>query len=159
MPNDPKDVFKFYDISPGEHGCWRYTGSAWGGQSREKRPYFMANGRRQIAYRWIYELYHGVILAPDQWILHSCDNGGEPIGCGSVYHMRVGSREDNTSDAIERARHGLPKNVVRAIRKLLAEGRTQQEVADLYGISRSAVSAIATGIIHAHVDDPVVDSP
>ena len=151
-PNVPRDVFNYYDISAGADGCWPWTG-AWGGQPRERRPYFMCAGRRQIAYRWVYELYHGVILTPDQLILHSCDNGGEPIGCGSIHHMRVGTRVDNTNDAMERARHGLPKHVVRAMRKLLAEGRTQDEVAKLYGISRTGVGRIARGEIHSHVGD------
>ncbi len=48
-------------------------------------------------------------------------------------------------DMVERERHGLPKTVVRAIRKLRIEGRTQSDIADLYGISREAISAIDTG--------------
>jgi hypothetical protein len=148
--NDPKDVFKLYDMSNGEHGCWQWLGG-WTGREREKRPTFTCNHRRTMAYRWVYELYHGDTLTPDQTILHSCDNGGYPVGCGSVYHIRLGTREENTNDAIERSRHGLPKNVVRAIRQLLSQGQTQEEVAALYGISRSAVSAIAIGRIHSHV--------
>jgi hypothetical protein len=114
----------------------------------------MVNGRRQIAYRWVYELYHGITLTPDQFILHSCDKGGEPIGCGSVHHMRLGSREENTNDAIQRERLGLPKTVVRAIRRLLSEGRPQQEIADLYGVARTTISAIATEKTHNAVDSP-----
>jgi predicted transcriptional regulator len=51
-----------------------------------------------------------------------------------------------------RQRHGLPKTVVRAILTLLDRGTTQQDIADLYGISREAVSAIATGRAHKTVD-------
>ena len=148
--NSPKDVFKVYDMR-GPDECWPYIGGAWGGQAREKRPYFMANRRRQIAYRWIYELVNGVVLTSDQLILHACDCGGFPVGCGNPGHMRVGTLADNTSDAMARSRHGLPKHVVRAMRKLLAEGRTQQEVAALYGISRTGVGRIARGEIHSHV--------
>jgi hypothetical protein len=150
--NSAIDVFKYYDITPGPNGCWQWHGS-WGGQEREKRPYFMAGRRRQIAYRWVYELYHGIILTPDQYVLHNCDCGGYPIGCGSVHHMRLGTRTENTNDAIERDRLGLPKTVVRAIRKLLAEGRTQQDIADVYGVARTTISAIATGRSHASVED------
>src|SRR3954471_9393430 len=94
--NEPHDVFKFYNMMVESGECWQYTGNAWGGQAREKRPYFMAAGRRQIAYRWIYELVHGVTLTPDQIILHSCDNGGHPIGCGNPAHLRVGTLQENT---------------------------------------------------------------
>ena len=108
-----------------------------------------------MAYRWVYELVNGVRLRHDQLILHSCDKGGYPWGGGNPTHLRLGTREHNTSDAMERARHGLPKHVVRAMRKLLAEGRTQDEVAKLYGISRTGVGRIARGEIHSHVgDDP-----
>jgi len=48
-------------------------------------------------------------------------------------------------DMVDRERHGLPAIVVKAIRKLRSEGKTQKEVAELYGISREAVSAIDTG--------------
>lgn len=144
MPaNDPSDVFKFFAIGQ-DDVCWPYIGNAWGGQARERRPYFMSNGRRMIAYRWIYELVHGVTLTPDQLILHSCDKGGYPIGCGNPKHMRLGNVQQNSDDMVERERHGMPRTVVKAIRKLLDEGRTQQEIADLYGMSRENVSAIAT---------------
>ena len=52
------------------------------------------------------------------------------------------------NDMKERERHGLSKITVRAIKKLLIEERPQQEIADLYGITREAVSAIATGRNH-----------
>src|SRR3954467_1253099 len=109
--NDPADIFKFYDMSGGPDACWRYIGNAWGGQAREKRPYFMAASRRQIAYRWIYELVNGVTLTPDQMILHSCDKGGYPVGCGNPKHMRVGNVRENSDDMMERERHGLPRSV------------------------------------------------
>ncbi len=152
MPtNEPSDVFKYITMVPGDK-CWEWTGT-WGGRERDKRPYFMANGRRQIAYRWVYELINGVVLAPDQPILHSCDNGGWPIGCCQPEHIRLGTHDENMQDMKERERHGLPKTVVRAIRRLIAEGRTQADIAALYGFSRETVSAIATRRVYDHVKD------
>lgn len=151
--NEPADVFKYYAIGNDDE-CWPYLGNSWGGRSGyERRPYFMATGRRQIAYRWIYELYHGVVLTPDQLILHSCDNGAHPIGCGNVHHMRIGTAMDNAADRSDRQRQGLPFTVVRAIRKLLDEGITQQEIADRYGVARKTISAIATQKHFRHVPD------
>lgn len=151
VTQEPSDVFHVYAIGNDDE-CWPYIGSAWGGNNREPRPYFQANGRRQIAYRWIYELVHGVRLSPDQLILHSCDNGGYPIACGNPLHMRCGTVQENSNDMMDRSRHGLPKTVVRAIRTLLEQGRTQQSVADLYGVSREAISAIATQRTHKRGD-------
>jgi hypothetical protein len=150
--NEPSDVFRSYRIGKDDE-CWEYLGNAWGGQEREKRPYFMAGGRRQIAYRWIYELVNGVTLTPDQIILHSCDRGGYPTGCGNPNHMRLGSVQENSDDMMKRERHGLPRSVVRAIRTLIDSGRTQQEIATLYGVSRETVSAIATQRVYKKVRD------
>lgn len=147
--NDPADVFRYYRIGADDE-CWEWTGP-WGGQEREKRPYFMAARRRQIAYRWVYELVNGVHLEPSQLVLHSCDNGGYPCGCGNPQHLRLGTVRDNSDDMMKRERHGLPKTAVRAIRVLIAEGRTQQEIAALYGVSRETISAIATGRVYKSV--------
>lgn len=132
--------------------CWPYIGKAFGGRSREPRPYFQAGGRRQITYRWVYELINGVTLTPDQLILHSCDNGGYPIACGNPSHMRIGNHQDNMNEMMDRERHGLPKTVVRAMRTLLEQGKTKQEVADMYGVARSTVTAIALQLTHKSVD-------
>jgi hypothetical protein len=149
--NEPIDVFKLYDMTSGPDSCWKWNGT-WGGPAREKQPYFMAGRKRMMAYRWVYELAHGVTLTRDQLILHSCDNGGDPIGCGNPAHLRVGTPQENMDDMVARERAGLSNFVVRAIRKLLEQGRPQQEIADLYGISREAVSAIATKRTHQSVE-------
>jgi DNA-binding XRE family transcriptional regulator len=46
------------------------------------------------------------------------------------------------NDMKERDRHGLPKTVIRAIRKLIKVGRTHNEIAKLYGVSRETITAI-----------------
>jgi hypothetical protein len=149
--NDPIDIFKYYEMR-GEDDCWPYVGKAWGGRNTDPRPYFQANGRRQIAYRWVYELVNGCTLSPDQLILHSCDNGSYPVACGNPKHMRIGNTQENMDDMVRRDRHGMPATVVRAIRTLLEQGRTQQEVADLYGVAPSTISAIAIQRSHRDVD-------
>jgi hypothetical protein len=113
----------------------------------------MADGKRTMSYRWVYELYHGVTLDPSQLVLHSCDQGGYPVGCNNPAHLRLGTVQDNSNDMKARQRHGLPATVVRAIRKLLAEGKTQAAIAEVYGLSREAISAIATQRVYQHVTD------
>jgi hypothetical protein len=147
MSNDPADVFQFIDMR-GHDECWCWLGP-WGGRpGQERRPYFQAAGRRTMAYRWVYELVHGITLARTQTLLHSCDNGGHPTGCCNPNHLRIGTHAENMSDMVTRERHGLPKFAVDGIRRLLSEGRTQQEIASLYGVSREAISAISTGRSH-----------
>jgi hypothetical protein len=96
---------------------------------------------------------HGVSLDSGQLILHSCDNGDWPIGCCNPSHLRVGTSQENTNDMMTRQRHGLPHMVVRNIRRLLSEGRSQSEVAELYGVSRETVSAINSKRIYRQLTD------
>jgi predicted XRE-type DNA-binding protein len=151
MPtNEPVDVFKFIEMC-GPDDCWPWTG-AWGGRLRERRPYFMAGGRRTMCYRWVWELVKGEPIPEGMSILHSCDNGGWPIGCSNPAHLSVGTVQENADQMKARSRHGLPVHVVRAIHTLLKQGRSQQEIADLYGVARSTISAISTQRYHKHVD-------
>jgi hypothetical protein len=150
MSNSPTDVFSFIQMK-GKDECWPWTGP-YGGRASDRRPYFQAAGRRRIAYRWVYELVHGE-LAEEALILHSCDRGGHPIGCCNPAHLRVGTHDENMADMTSRERHGLPKTVVRAIRRLIEQGETQQDIATRYGLSREAVSAIATKRTYKHLAD------
>ena len=140
--NTKHDVFQHIAMV-GADACWQWSGS-WGGRSRHKLPYFMVEGRRYVAYRLVYELVHGE-CPDDKMVLHSCDHGSHPVGCCNPHHLRLGDVVDNSLDMVIRERHGLPTNVIKAIRRLLDGGRTQKEVAELYGISREAVSAIHVG--------------
>jgi len=147
--NTPKDVFKYIAMK-GPDECWAWTGP-WGGRAEDRRPYFMAGGKRTMAYRWVWELVQGSI-DESLMILHSCDQGGYPVGCCNPKHMRQGTLQENTKDMTDRQRHGLPHMVVRAIRRLIDQGETQQNIADRYGLTREAVSAIATGRTYKHLD-------
>lgn len=150
MPtNTPTDVFKHITMK-GPEECWPWTG-AWGGRASDRRPYFMAAGHRTMAYRWVWELVNGEIPA-DKMVLHSCDNGGWPTGCTNPNHLRLGDQIENSKDMTDRQRHGLPHMVVRAIRRLLEQGETQQVIAERYGLTREAVSAIATQRTYRHLD-------
>jgi hypothetical protein len=150
LSNDPIDIFALIDMR-GPDECWPWLGT-WGGRGRDKRPYFMSNKRRTMCYRWVWELVHGEKLTADVLLLHSCDNGGWPIGCSNPKHLRKGTVADNSADMTDRQRHGLPGTVVRAIRRLLEQGKTELYVAEQYGLTRETVSAIKTGRAYKHVN-------
>ncbi len=137
----------------GPQDCWPWLGT-WGGRKRDRRPYYMARGRRTMAYRWVWELVYGEVLDESVLILHSCDNGGWPIGCTNPNHLRKGTVQDNSANMTDRPRHGLPASVVQAIRKLLDQGETQAEIARLYGLTRETISAIATKRAYKHLPYP-----
>ena len=141
MSNAPTDVFKFIDMMDGnKEPCWIWKGKV---NAKDGRPYITIQGARRSAYRIVLELHSGEPSNGRQ-ALHSCDN----CICCNPHHLRWGSHQDNMDDMKERERHGMPKTVVRSILKLRDEGKTQQEISKLYGISRETVSAIETGRSH-----------
>ena len=135
--NVPTDVFKYIDMkNGGTDVCWPWKGKI---NKKDGRPYFTVDGKRRPSYAYVIEATTG-IQQGTHMVIHSCDN---PICCNPS-HLSFGPHQDNMNDMKERERHGLPRIVVRAIRKLLEKGVPQQEIAELYGISREAVSAIST---------------
>ena len=136
--NQPRDIFLQIDMVGGiPTECWPWKGKV---NAKDGRPYFTIQGKRRPVYVLALELYKGE-EANGRIARHSCDN---PICC-NPHHLVWGTHQDNMNDMKERERHGVPKTVVRAIHKLIEAGKTQQEIADLYGLSREAISAIATG--------------
>lgn len=146
--NKQLDVFLHIDMSGGADACWPWTKDLHNG-----RPYFSVGGRKRLVYRIIYEMKHGVELQTKELIRHTCD---QPKCCNPA-HMLVGSHKENMGDMVDRDRHGLSRHVVRAIYSLAKEGRTHQEIADLYGISREAVVKIANRKRHANDTEDLVD--
>ena len=136
--NLPTDVFKHINMHNGDTNvCWEWTGKV---NKKDQRPYFTVSGKRRPSYSVVLELATGT--APNKKIpLHSCDNR---ICCNPT-HLSWGTHQDNMDDMVERERHGLPKTVVRAIRKLRNQGRSQSDIAELYGVSRECISSIDTG--------------
>ena len=132
------DVFKYIDMKNGDkEQCWLWTGKV---NKKDQRPYITIDGKRRTAYSVVLELHSGE--RPKKLMAtHSCD---DQICC-NPYHLSWNTHQKNMNDMKDRERHGIPKTVVRAIRKLRSEGKSQQSIADLYGISRETVSAIDTG--------------
>jgi uncharacterized protein (DUF433 family) len=138
--NSSVDVFRFIDMGHNDV-CWDWKGNI---NEKDGRPYFTIQGKRRAVYVIVLELHSGITQQKGIMALHSCDN---PICC-NPFHLRWGTHQDNMNDMKERERHGLPKTVVRAILRLCSEGRTQTDIAELYGVSRETISAIATGRSH-----------
>lgn len=124
--------------------CWPFKGAL----AKNGRPYVQIDGKKYLVYRLTYELVHGLGSLDGYIARHKCDNEI----CGRPDHIEKGSHEDNMSDMKQRERHGLPHHAVRAIRKLATQGRTHQEIADLYGIARSTVTMIVSGDNYSHVE-------
>lgn len=97
----------------------------------------------------------GRLLTMDEWALHSCDNPS----CYEPEHLYAGTPSDNTSDMWDRGRGNrrgtmrgeraplakLTWEKVRHIRKMVAEGTRQSELAKHYDMSPSAINAVVKG--------------
>jgi predicted XRE-type DNA-binding protein len=158
--NKRTDVFKHIDMSGGPDACWPWmqapgavsydmkTGKK--SMKSKPRPYFTVAGKKIMATRLVYELVKGVVLKIEEFILHSCDNSM----CCNPNHMSVGTHEENMAEMVQRDRHGLAHDVVRRIRVALMQKKlTQQEIADLTGVSRATIGRIARDELHTHAED------
>lgn len=135
----------------GPDDCWEWTGPR-----RKKGPNnlpYGVVGRRGVAtgaHRVAWELANGPIPL-GSFVLHKCDN----CGCCNPKHLYLGDHDQNMQDMVERHRrkgaasgetNGRAKltqvqaDEIRAI--YAAGGRSQQSIADEYGVSQFAVSAI-----------------
>lgn len=130
----------------GPSDCWEWQG--WrhpvGGHGQ------IGRGRRTdgLAYTHVvaWEVANGPV--PDgMYVCHRCDNPP----CVNPAHLFLGTAADNVGDMVGKRRHSfgeahatkLSEDDVSAIRRRIAEGETQQRVADSFGVSRSMIGKIA----------------
>ena len=129
--------------------CWE-----WAAATNEHGYGVMTIGagqgkRTAKAHRLSVEIHDGVKLSPRQIVMHECDNPP----CVNPAHLLVGTQRANIADAVEKRRHKhgergstkLSAADTKTIRKLLANGAKQADLAQAFGVSPSLVSMINTG--------------
>ena len=146
-------------------GHWLWTGTA-----HRKHGIFYFNGKMDQAHRISWRLLRGDIPS-GLWVLHNCPNSL----CLNPDHLRLGTRADNTADAVSRGemasgdrnsmrlhpelvprgvKHGMAKltdEKVLAMRLMCSNGVSHGKISRDFGISMtSAVDAIK-GRTWAHV--------
>jgi hypothetical protein len=129
-----------------EDGCWAWTGQLnWAGY-----PLVWKNGKAVKAHREMYRLAKGE-LPDDLVICHSCDNPA----CVNPDHLFAGTRYDNNNDAKRKNRnqhgesHWRAKLTYEDIQKILADTRSQSNIAKEYGVDPSHISRIKSGEVWA----------
>jgi len=136
-----------------EHGQWRNP-KGYGVMER--------GGRRWLAHRWAWTQEHGPIPA-GLFVLHRCDNPP----CINVSHLFLGTKADNNADMRTKgraapvprpnntgSRHGnarLNEFAVRWIRAHVQAGRTQRDVAFMFGVSPVTINEIISRRAWRHV--------
>jgi len=122
-------------------GCWLWTGTfnAYGyGVVGHKRNKYMAH-------RAAYQVHVGDI-PKGLYVCHKCDN----TKCVRPEHLFLGTQKDNMRDCSKKGRvhsgYKLSGEDVKKIRAL--DGKLfHREIAQKFGVSRSAVGAILSGKI------------
>jgi hypothetical protein len=127
---------------------------------------------RAYVHRMVCEFFHGPPPPDKPMALHSCDNPA----CYEPSHLRWGSAQDNSDDAVARrrtaagdrngsrkhpesrprgSRHAGAKfteQQVVYVRQQLTTGRTQQSLADEFGVRQQAISWLKSGKTWTHID-------
>ena len=140
---------KFWDrvIVKSDNECWEWQGPTAG----KGYGFFCSNGKSEYAHRYSYSLRNGPIPSNIGYhgncVCHTCDN---PI-CVNPNHLFLGSNLDNVKDRDSKGknpageRNGqakLKEKEVLEIRKLSEQGKTQQYIADIFGVTQSNVECI-----------------
>ena len=126
--------------------CWEWRA----GLDDHDYGQFRMGNKNFKAHRAAWILTHGE--NPTQDILHSCDNRK----CVRPDHLRLGSDTDNMRDSLERERRNLlfSNADVAEMRKLARLGKSRQELVDIFGGTRLAVTLAVTGQTFKHVEEP-----
>jgi hypothetical protein len=123
-------------------GCWEWQG----GRANRGYGVFGIANRLHGAHRVAWALTNGPV-PPGRWVLHRCDNPP----CVRPDHLFLGDRAVNVQDMHAKhrwhlANGKLTREQAQEIRRMATEtAMTQREIAQLCGVSQSAVSRIKTG--------------
>jgi hypothetical protein len=91
---------------------------------------------------------------PEDKALHSCDNPS----CFNPVHLRWGTQQNNTEDAVSRLRHHHGETHRNAklteenVRAILIDARSHAAIARDYNVQREAVSKIKQGKRWKHIE-------
>lgn len=135
-----------------ESGCWLFAG---GVDADGYGIIHRTHGRERRAHREAYRVTFGPI-PPGMVVCHRCD----VRSCVNPSHLFLGSPRDNTADMVSKSRqvHGAHVRSTRLteadVIDILASNKPCRVVAELYGISDSAVSYIRLGRTWRHVKRP-----
>lgn len=110
--------------------------------STDRNGYGQIRLGKQLFYvhRVIAAIYLDMHMLSKREVCHRCDNPK----CFNPEHLFIGTRMDNIRDMLSKGRQKRSSmetwNKAENARKLLAQGKTQVEVAKILGVSRSAIS-------------------
>ncbi|CAI1891350.1 HNH endonuclease signature motif containing protein [Serratia entomophila] len=146
-PNNAIDIINKNSVKKGNE-CIEWIGSV--GSSGYGRVYF--KGKNRSAHRLSYSTHKGSI--PDGLVvMHLCDN--KP--CVNPNHLSLGTTRDNLHDRDTKNRQakgeraGMAKLKENDVIEIRSSGMKQRELAKLYSVHQSTISAIKLRKIWGHL--------
>lgn len=138
--------------------CWEWTGL------RDPKGYarMRVAGACTDAGHRLALLARGEVVAPELYVLHGCDNPP----CVNPEHLRGDTPVENVRERSERGRscHGadhhrarLDDNSAFMVRAEKWAGFSRRQIAERYGVSKSAIDHVVAGRSFAHVAEPDPD--
>jgi hypothetical protein len=147
--DDPSEFWCRADQTGGPDACWIWLGGLT--RSGYGQAKWAINGvRRPFKAHQIAFAVTAGCLPRGQVIRHSCDNPR----CVNPVHLVLGSQAENMADMVRRGRSAkgeghsqakLTEQQVIEIRRLRTLGYSQRVIGVMFGVSRSAISDIASG--------------
>lgn len=107
-------------------------------------------GRNMHAHRYICILRHGPPPFEEAHAAHNCGKGKD--GCFAPNHVRWATKAENEADKFIHGttprgeRHGLSKLTTEQVLAIVADARSQYEIANDYGCTQTTVSNIKRGV-------------
>lgn len=150
--------FSKYVLRSDADSCWTWTGY-YKKCRRGTHNYggFTVNGRSVSAHRAAWLLFVGP-LSKDQVVCHKCDNPA----CVNISHLFAGTQKDNMRDMLEKGRKplvaprrktdgkplraALTDSQISEVRSLRGQGKSQQHIANLFGVSQPCISRLLRGV-------------
>lgn len=137
-----------HDVDP-VTGCWVWNGARFLGNDRPVNyGRVHIHSKIKTAHRVAYEAFIGPI-PKGLCVCHTCDNPP----CVNPEHLFLGTHQDNMADMVRKGRNCTdPTNVkitlaeLREIRRLLALGERNVDIAKHLGVSRHIVGGIKNNI-------------
>lgn len=151
------DQARFWQYVEWSPECWTWRGALG---KTGYGTFTMSGGRRTNAHRAMWIFRNGPI--PENLVIcHKCDNPS----CVNPAHLFIGTQGDNMADMFAKGRRSalphplgeanhnsvLSREKVLKIRALRAAGKSLKEVATIFGIAGTTVSAVANRKIWKHV--------
>lgn len=139
------------------NGCWLWAGATVDGYGN-----FLGSDQYTVlAHRFSWELAHGPITDESLCVLHNCPTGDNRL-CVNPDHLFLGTRADNSTDAIKKGqtrgavgeancKAKLNAQEVLKVREMYSGGATQVALAGIFGLHQTQISKIVKRKVWSHI--------